>query len=448
MCGLVGMIAKTKTGFSYKDKQLFTQMLYADALRGEDSTGVYGVNKYGNLKMIKAAQKAATFIESKTYQEFESSILTDLHIVVGHNRAATKGAKNDNNAHPFIEDHVCLVHNGTLYSHKHLGDKDVDSHAICESMAKRGMEETIPDLNGAFALIWYDALQKKLFITRNKERPLWLLDTDSAIYIASEPGMLQWLYFRVHGKLEKTAYFAEDKIYSWELGQEGKVFTAEPAPKKKFQPITTVSSAITIPVSTTARTSTTKSRSYAYGEQVIFEHERNSVFNGIVTFSGKSWDANEVQVTGTMNVDGMDSKRVTYLLDATEYFIGSVQGYSYKNNKETVILKDIKPYDIYTTSVGEGVTEDQMNATDFTCSCCGGWIDPEEQNGLFWARIRNGVVKKLICCDCVAEQPNLQGKSYQEWKKFNESLSSLTSSDQTPQSNSSNTSEDIYPSRY
>jgi predicted glutamine amidotransferase len=442
------MISKATAGFSYKDKQLFSQMLYADALRGEDSTGVYGVNKHGNLKMIKAAQKAATFLESKTYKDFESDILTDFRMVVGHNRAATKGAKSDANAHPFIEDHICLVHNGTLHSHRHLGDKDVDSHAICESMAKRGMEETIPDLHGAFALIWYDAKKKTLFITRNKERPLWLLDTETAIYIASEPGMLQWLYFRVYGKLEKTAYFAEDKIYSWELGQEGKVFTAEPAPKKKFQPITTVFSNNTSKTSKAATITITKGKSYQYGEAVIFEHEENSVFNGQATFVGKSWDAREARVVGHMNIDGMDTKKVSFLLDTTEYFIGTVYGFSSKQGVESVLVRDIRPYTIYTTSNGEGITEDQMNASDYTCSCCGGWIDPDEQNGMFWARIRNGVVKKLICSDCVDTQPNLQGKDYKAWKQYNESLSSPISSDQTQQSNSSNILEEIYPSRY
>ena len=42
MCGLVGMIAIQSQGFSYKDKEMFNQLLYADAVRGEDSTGVFG----------------------------------------------------------------------------------------------------------------------------------------------------------------------------------------------------------------------------------------------------------------------------------------------------------------------------------------------------------------------------------------------------------------------
>ena len=132
MCGLVAIISKNQHGFLFNDGKLFEQMLYADALRGMDSTGIYGINKYGNLKMVKAAKAAAEFIGTKTFQDFKNEIVNKFRVVVGHNRAATKGATTDDNAHPFIEDHICLVHNGTLHTHKHLADKEVDSHAICE----------------------------------------------------------------------------------------------------------------------------------------------------------------------------------------------------------------------------------------------------------------------------------------------------------------------------
>jgi glucosamine 6-phosphate synthetase-like amidotransferase/phosphosugar isomerase protein len=39
MCGIVGMVVKPNNGFSVKTENVFNQLLYADAVRGEDSTG-------------------------------------------------------------------------------------------------------------------------------------------------------------------------------------------------------------------------------------------------------------------------------------------------------------------------------------------------------------------------------------------------------------------------
>ena len=74
MCGIIAMISKDKFGFEYKSKTIFQQMLYANALRGQDSTGVFGINKHGNLKMVKSAQPAASFLATKTapYRDWET----------------------------------------------------------------------------------------------------------------------------------------------------------------------------------------------------------------------------------------------------------------------------------------------------------------------------------------------------------------------------------------
>ena len=122
MCGLVGMISRKANGFLYKDKAIFEQLLFNNTVRGVDSTGIFGVNKYGNLIAHKTAQAAPTALRTSTFNEFIGKIFSDFRIVVGHNRASTRGATTDENAHPFIEDNICLVHNGTLHSHKQLAD--------------------------------------------------------------------------------------------------------------------------------------------------------------------------------------------------------------------------------------------------------------------------------------------------------------------------------------
>jgi len=200
MCGLIGMISRKDFGFGFKDKSIFEQLLFSDTLRGIDSTGIFGVNKYGNLLAHKTAAPASNALRTATFQEFLGKIYTDYKIVMGHNRAATRGATTDENAHPFVEDNICLIHNGTLTSHKQLSDKEVDSHAICNSLAVQGYEETFKNINGAFALIWYDADTKKLYMARNKERPLHMVVTDDTFYFASELKMLEWILHRTRSE--------------------------------------------------------------------------------------------------------------------------------------------------------------------------------------------------------------------------------------------------------
>ena len=50
MCGIVGIATKQNNGFTSAEGDMFRDMLYLDAFRGWDSTGVFGVDK--NLSLI------------------------------------------------------------------------------------------------------------------------------------------------------------------------------------------------------------------------------------------------------------------------------------------------------------------------------------------------------------------------------------------------------------
>jgi glucosamine 6-phosphate synthetase-like amidotransferase/phosphosugar isomerase protein len=65
MCGIISIVSKTSSGFSFKEKQMFSQMLYTNALRGFDSTGTFCINKYGNVQLIKSAQPAELLLLQK-----------------------------------------------------------------------------------------------------------------------------------------------------------------------------------------------------------------------------------------------------------------------------------------------------------------------------------------------------------------------------------------------
>lgn len=409
MCGLIAMIAKTKTGFSFKEKQMFSQMLYADALRGEDSTGVYGINEHGNLVAHKAAKHAHEFQQSKTYKDFEDNIFSDMTIVVGHNRSATKGAVEDKNAHPFIEQNICLVHNGTLHHHKGLADVEVDSHAICHAFAAKGHTDTLPIISGAFALIWYDAKVRKLHLARNNQRPLHMIETDTAFFIASESQMLVWLYSRVFGALPKDGvkYFEVDTVYTWDQQNLANGYVTEDF-KKPAPPPPVLKGNVLTDFQKKQQSSQPSKISYKFGEKVIFEHTSNTIINGRVTFHGESYCTDAYAIIASMNLNDLPKLEMAELLDSM-YIVGNYVGFSVKDGKYTLLVNELKCINLYDSINGYKVSERDLAEAGYCCHDCGTMIDLDEDDGLFWVRYnKQGEIKKIKCPTCVTATPQLQ----------------------------------------
>lgn len=220
MCGIVGLVAKRSFGFYARDENIFNQLLFADSLRGDDSTGVFGVRKSGNVDICKEASFVTNFQNEKEYDDFMTQMNKNHLVVVGHNRKATKGNINDASAHPFYEGDVTLVHNGTLTDHKKLKDVDVDSHAICHAINDLGHVEALNKLNGAYALAWYDNRDKTFRLARNAERPLSIIETEDFYAFASEAGMLWWILARNNipiADAKKVSFIPCDPGYIYEF---------------------------------------------------------------------------------------------------------------------------------------------------------------------------------------------------------------------------------------
>lgn len=196
MCGIVGFVSntykqcwKSKTDFIYR-------ALFVDTLRGEDATGMFAVpfGKWDDEPlMFKKAIPAPDYLQMRGAGKMIQS--ADTYFAwVGHNRAATTGKLNNASAHPFQHEHITLVHNGTLDSRKGLSNNfAVDSEDICYSLAQTDDPKALLEqLDGAYALVWYNSKTQTFNLARNADRPLFFGFTESGnhMFFASEAWML------------------------------------------------------------------------------------------------------------------------------------------------------------------------------------------------------------------------------------------------------------------
>lgn len=232
MCGLVSVIIKDNTRVMNKEMvEVFKQMLYADALRGWDSTGVLCVKGNDDTKVIKEACSAGPFF----FRNKDVDWAFQNRALLGHNRWATRGSVTAENAHPFTEGDITLAHNGTLRYHRNLANVDVDSHAICHSINKIGAKETLEKLDGAYALTWYDAKDQTIYATRNTERPLHIVETDDLFILVSEKGLAQWILGRNNMPIRNMMECTPHILYAFKENKAHKIYI-ESSKYKGFKP--------------------------------------------------------------------------------------------------------------------------------------------------------------------------------------------------------------------
>lgn len=207
MCGIVSIISRTKRGFFHGDLEIFQNLLMFDAIRGEDSTGAFAVMRDKQVTINKIGSHPMHFFSTAGWGKFKNRAIQNARIVVGHNRKATLGAVNSDNAHPFHENNIILVHNGTLRGgHKQLANTEVDSHAVCHAFNEKGAENVIPTIDGAFAFVWWDMAKNRLCAIRNDERPLTLVTTEEHYFVCSEA----WMPVVLNGRASKKIISSED----------------------------------------------------------------------------------------------------------------------------------------------------------------------------------------------------------------------------------------------
>lgn len=214
MCGIVGIIKVPGYIKETYHSPAFANLLYADAVRGWDSTGIFVVG-HKNIPLIyKRALSAADFLQQKQVAKLITS--TDgLKFMVGHNRWMTRGEVTDYNAHPFSSGPITLVHNGTVNNWRSLfaGRREeidegveVDSHGIACAFNHIGVEETLRKIDGGFSLVWYNSEEDSLNFVRNGEKPMFFApveDDKQTIVFGSEAKLLDWICTREGMKITK-----------------------------------------------------------------------------------------------------------------------------------------------------------------------------------------------------------------------------------------------------
>lgn len=293
MCGHVGIAGHLE----FKDEATMKRLLLIDYLRGQDSTGLAAIRKTNDVKIAKGAVNPIDLFDTGKFKEALSAYASK--VFMGHNRAATKGAVNNVNAHPYQVDHIVGAHNGTLDAISYqeledlLGEKfGTDSHAIIAGIAKFGVEELIPMLRsgagstgGAWSLVWFDLSANTLNFLRNDQRPMWLAYTDDfkKVMWASEWPMIDAATrlsgtgkdYSLYKDKNKYSFFStqEDVWYRFDLDALIKGSDVVPKPKVKtlkgkepaaatgYDPFKRYISAASTGQKHTTTTSTTTSRS-------------------------------------------------------------------------------------------------------------------------------------------------------------------------------------------
>ena len=232
MCGLTGLLDVSANGFAGKDVDLFEGLLLINSLRGRSSTGVFGVNKHKQADIHKVLGNPYNLDVTVLGDWFNNRMLNRYWAVAGHGRFPTQGEISIQNAHPFQHGNITLMHNGTLRNlprllKEHNKDFAVDSEMICWMVNELGIKDTIKEIEGAYALIWYDAGDDTYNFLRNQDRPLYygVNSFNDQMVLGSEEHYIEWANSKTYKRFKEVKAVALDSHYK--IGREKNKFVIQ-----------------------------------------------------------------------------------------------------------------------------------------------------------------------------------------------------------------------------
>ena len=220
MCGIISLFSN-EPRYDKKVQDLMTNMLWIDSVRGFHSTGMIYETE-GGVDYYKKAVAGYDFIELPLVDAVLRN-LEKTRFFIGHNRAATLGSVNSQNAHPFEHGHILGVHNGTLTNfHNLTGVRQnfaVDSEHLFHAMSVMDTQELFPQVQGSYNLLWHDDRDDTIHICKNDQRPYTFIKIKGKELLvgASEKVMAKWLINR-HGMEIEYAWSPKDNMeYIFEM---------------------------------------------------------------------------------------------------------------------------------------------------------------------------------------------------------------------------------------
>lgn len=419
MCGIVGLISRYDTFPFYVDK-LFTNLLRMDSIRGEDSTGVFGVDQKGHVDFLKGDTDGYLFTRTQSFEKFLKR-MSSYNIVVGHNRSATIGNVTPENAHPFQKKHIILVHNGTIRNKDDLNNKvEVDSEAIAHALSEHDCVTALGKIDGAFALVWFDSKDKTLNLARNDERPLYVLEYDALFCISSEPGLPLWLAARENRKPLKVIEVPTEKIMAFALNNLSKgYFEISYEEYKHWTPATNVTESYAViptkryvaPVQSkiidlTAANNNKRNPIIKTGEPltVILEdskyEEGAEVVLGHPVFDG---DVDKNILVRCVMPKTMTFNQVYAMLQNTnQKYRTTVQAYQVVASIPCVFVKDLIPIDEIVDGTGNVSSKSELEiALKDGCGRCKSMVSVDEIKGKGIARKRKDGTWRIVCPSCI-----------------------------------------------
>lgn len=242
MCGIIGVLSTEKMDHQLWRQTYMRQALITGVLRGENSTGIMFVDHDNRIGYWKHTFAGPDFVQHKVVDKILDRA-RDFKAFIGHHRFRTSGNISRKDAHPHEHKHITLVHNGGIVNSYQLtghkaenGDPDVDTFRLTKAMAETGSLEILKEVEGSYALVWWDAKENALFMAKNNDRPLaiqWTKD-HKTLLIASEWEMLNWLTRRNNMEVEqKCIKLKENILYRFDINKEIVQTKTEYQEKKK-----------------------------------------------------------------------------------------------------------------------------------------------------------------------------------------------------------------------